>query len=549
MSLKTLKRTCFFLAFLITCQISFAQHIKHEVKAGETLYSLGKKYNVSVDAIKQANNLQSETIRAGQVIQIPGSGKAAPAAAPAAAPSKTVANTVPATKVVVPTAQPVRQEQVSAPTPAHKPIPKCKLTYITEKKTTITDVCAKFGVTRSALLACNPDLKKEKIKKRVDICIPYTEAEIAEIRRQEAEEARRQAEEAERRRLAELEKLKLPNINIALVLPFELAQQKKSQEAIKMIDFYEGLLLAVDDLTSNGAKISIDVYDESEKSIGDIINELRQKDVHLIIGAKDQENIQALRNYSKGKGITLAVPFSSREDITLGYPTLFQVNSKASALYDKVYQKFIEENKGSQVIFVNNTLTDDVRYINGFRDALSKAGIRHQSISADQLGGLPSIMAKDCNSVLIPTSKSVESFKAVTAGLDTLDTQLVSRVRLFGYPEWQTFSTENTNKIRKYHGSFYTTFYANLTSAEVHKFADRFKKKFKRDQYNSRPLYGLLGYDVTHFFVGGLHQFGLAFQQNQEKVKIQALQNPMQFERNMTSVNGFVNKNIKIIHL
>ena len=201
------------------------------------------------------------------------------------------------------------------------------------------------------------------------------------------------------------------------------------------------------------------------------------------------------------------------------------------------------------MIFVNNTSTDDARYIDGFRDALSKAGIRHQSISADQLGGLPSIMAKDRNSVLIPTSKSVEAFKAVTAGLDTLDTQLASRVRLFGYPEWQTFSTENTNKIRKYHGSFYTTFYANLTSNEVHKFADRFKKKFKRDQYNSRPLYGLLGYDITHFFVGGLHQFGLAFQQNQEKVKIQALQNPMQFERNMTSVNGFVNKNIKIIHL
>ncbi|GAB6013009.1 LysM peptidoglycan-binding domain-containing protein [Viscerimonas tarda] len=44
----------------------------HKVKAGETLYRIATAHNISVDALKAANNLRSNTIRAGQNIKIPG---------------------------------------------------------------------------------------------------------------------------------------------------------------------------------------------------------------------------------------------------------------------------------------------------------------------------------------------------------------------------------------------------------------------------------------------------------------------------------------------
>lgn len=42
----------------------------HTVKKGETLYSISRKYNLSVDALKQLNNINSTTLSIGQQLII-----------------------------------------------------------------------------------------------------------------------------------------------------------------------------------------------------------------------------------------------------------------------------------------------------------------------------------------------------------------------------------------------------------------------------------------------------------------------------------------------
>ncbi len=42
------------------------------VKAGDNLYAIAQKYNTTVDAIKSLNNLTTNTLRIGQVLRIPG---------------------------------------------------------------------------------------------------------------------------------------------------------------------------------------------------------------------------------------------------------------------------------------------------------------------------------------------------------------------------------------------------------------------------------------------------------------------------------------------
>lgn len=547
----SLKKFLLLTAFALSSQLMIGQNIvKHEVQAGETLTSISKKYNVSIKAIQQRNNLSTENIRAGQVLQIPSPKSVTSSAKPKTQASRPVSSlSRPSrTNSMAVTARPVNVEekvqQVAVP-PVE--IPRCKLTYITESKTTISAICAKFGVSESSLKSVNPSLKKEKVKKKTAICIPYTQSEIADIQARAAEEARRKAAEEEARKMEEMAKKKLTNINVALILPFELSKDNKSADAIKMIDFYEGLLLAVEDFKDEGANINIRVFDEDETSIVAILDSLRTQLCHLIIGAKSSAYINGLREYSKNYHIPLAVPFSSKEDLTVGYPHLFQVNTKASSYYDRVYNAFISENLGNNVVFVDCGATDDFKYIDGFKTALTNRGIPQSVHTPNELSDLLSHTGGK-HTVLIPTSKKTESFKEIVTVLDELDGSISSTVSVFGYPEWLTFSSENTQALRKYHGSFYTTFYADLTSEDVLKFTRRFKTKFKRDQYNTRPLFGLIGYDVTRFFVGGLHLFGTEFIQYQDLIQMTALQNPLLFERNNYEVNGFINKNIKIIH-
>jgi murein DD-endopeptidase MepM/ murein hydrolase activator NlpD len=44
---------------------------KYPVRGGDTLESIGKKFNVSVDTIKWANDMKNETIKPGQILDIP----------------------------------------------------------------------------------------------------------------------------------------------------------------------------------------------------------------------------------------------------------------------------------------------------------------------------------------------------------------------------------------------------------------------------------------------------------------------------------------------
>lgn len=71
------------IAPLLACLLlsSGAAAKTHRVAAGDSLWSLAKKYGVSVEALKAANDLGSDTIRLDQKLTIPGTGDPKPEAA------------------------------------------------------------------------------------------------------------------------------------------------------------------------------------------------------------------------------------------------------------------------------------------------------------------------------------------------------------------------------------------------------------------------------------------------------------------------------------
>ena len=87
--LKTnIKRT---LSVILLLMLGFSQNAlaqaKHEVQAGETLYSIAKSYGISVDELKALNSLSSgQSITVGQQLTVP-LGKAQGTTVVAAAPS------------------------------------------------------------------------------------------------------------------------------------------------------------------------------------------------------------------------------------------------------------------------------------------------------------------------------------------------------------------------------------------------------------------------------------------------------------------------------
>ena len=52
--------------------------VTYTVQPGDTLFAIARKYNTTVDAIKSANNLTSNTLSIGQILQIPTSNESTP---------------------------------------------------------------------------------------------------------------------------------------------------------------------------------------------------------------------------------------------------------------------------------------------------------------------------------------------------------------------------------------------------------------------------------------------------------------------------------------
>ncbi|MEW6447240.1 MAG: LysM peptidoglycan-binding domain-containing protein [Bacillota bacterium] len=122
----------------------------YQVQAGDTLWLLAQRYNTSVQKLVEANSLFSDSLRAGQLLQVPG--QAAPP--PQTQPPPDSASTLP-----LPPAEGLTAEQAAQPVnPQELPV------YWVQPGDTLGGIAAKLGTTIWAL--------KETNRLKTDILMP-----------------------------------------------------------------------------------------------------------------------------------------------------------------------------------------------------------------------------------------------------------------------------------------------------------------------------------------------------------------------------------------
>lgn len=504
----------------------------HEVQMGETLYSLSRKYNVSVEELQQANPKIGDTLMAGSIIIIP----------VAQSPTQPVVEG--------------NDQMLDGPGMVKETIP-CKTMYQVGKKETLFSIARQFHVTEEDLRRANPQVDGDNIKKGEYLCIPYTtmeryemqkesEAYAASQREREAAEARAAKEAAEAARKAK----QLERIKVAVILPFNLDSSKKSKEAVKMYDFYEGFLLAVDEMKRKG--VSVDVYAYEEPSLlsngmDNLLASPMLPHMNLIVGPMRMENITALANFTAKHNIPLAVPFSTKASLTASVPNCYQINTSASRLYKDIFQKFVERYKNHNILIVSTgDRGEKSDYLSNLRLSLDENSISYKTVGTDELAKFAELVEPGKKTVIVPISTLQSTFDKIIGKLEQNKELDTPSIELFGHPEWQTFSEKNKGYMSKYHASFFCTFYTDPYSSQVQDFNRQFHNWFKRDQMATYPLYGLLGYDTGKFFLSGLHEYGLTFAENASSMRVAALQNPMQFEQ-LSNGNGFINTYFRIV--
>ena len=425
----------------------------HTIQAGETLYQLTVKYGITAQAICAANpGLSASNFRIGQVIVIPAQ------TSEAAQDTKTT---------------------VTAPS-TEKKKEDWKTMHKVQRRETIFSISREYGITEEELIAANPELKKGKLKRGTFLFIPYPKSEQAPT------QPERPVSEPTNEELFNqntVEKKSINTIKVALVLPFSHTNGSQREPQSRIVEFYEGFLIAADSLKRT------------------------LKDMDLIIGPVNQSSIAPIAEFAQKHNIRLVVPFAPKVDQVFNSPLLYQVNTPQSYLYSEVYEHFIRKFGKSNVVFLDDGTPDPEKadFIKGMKSELKDNGIRFSQIRLGaEIDPNKIISAMDTlqQNVFIPISARSTALTKLVPHLTLVRKEHPHfNMHLFGYPEWQTYTQD----------------------------------------------FGMLGFDIGYFFLKGLSQQGNKLEDNLDRVKVVPIQTGFKFER-VNNWGGFINRKIFFVH-
>ncbi|MBR5456099.1 MAG: LysM peptidoglycan-binding domain-containing protein [Bacteroidaceae bacterium] len=508
----------------------------HTIKSGETLYRLGKMYGITTQAICDANpGLSIENFKAGEVILIPQSADKGNGTA---------------------------QEQVQE---------ERKITFTTHKvkrREDREDICALYGITDQELIAANPEIIYGKLKKNMILKIPV------KSKSQETNPNPRTASEEhsgnEILTLGKEEDITItPDndtdsnesaLNVALILPF-LLDSYAPNEQVKMVEYYQGFLMAVKKLKEEGYSFKISTFDSGhmEESLDSLLSSGALDKMDIIIGALYQNHNKELASFAKKNSIPLVIPFTSKEDEIFRNPMVYVVNSMQSYIIPEAASQFVNTFPNANVIFIEDGEKSNKKdFIATLTEELDKNGITHTTQPLSNLltsekaeRVFRDILVPDKDNILIPSSSSSGTLNTLlptlvqTRILD--ESHSLPEFKLFGYPEWQIYAKDTRDQLYELDTYFYVTFYSHYSLPEDSKFQNEFISLYNRNIQNTYPRYGMLGYDTGYLFLLAASKYGKEMHTRINELDFTPIQSGFKFER-VNNWGGLINKKIYFIH-
>lgn len=506
----------------------------HTIQAGETLYKLSVRYGVSVERICHANpGLSVKNFRVGQVIAIPPTGKASP-------------------EVKAQTS--VETPQVQAPQKNEPLKPKCRDMHKIQRKETVYSISRMYGITEEELLAANPEIKNKKLKRGKFLCIPYAKetkphTPVAPVQDSDANLTDAQLFDKNKK-----ESKKIATIKAAIVLPFNTDGTGTKDEQVRMVEYYEGFLMAVDSLKKKGVSIDLYTYDSGKTtaSVNAILNKPEMKTMDVIFGPAHADQVKPMADFAEKNNVRLVVPFTSKGEDVFNNPLVYQINTPQSYLYSEVYEHYLRKFPNAHVIFLDAETghTDKADFIKGLKEELNNNRISFKELKGENINpeGMKQAVDSLRENVIIPTSgRNVALIKILPQMIVTSREHPNYNMKLFGYPEWQTYTDDHLASFFELDTYFYSSFYTNNLFPEAIRFTNTYRKWYSKDMVNTFPKYGMLGFDTAYFFLLGLHKYGSNFEENMNRMLLTPIQTGFKFER-VNNWGGFINRKVFFVN-
>ena len=539
----------------------------HIVKERQTLYSISKAYNVSIEDIYKYNpSVKENGLKVNTILIIPIAGEATQTNADVAVEMaaepviEVVAKTEEAQTPVAETADETVTEtatETATETVAEtvaKPEVKPEDEDIVIKRKTHTvrwfedldTIAEKYGVTVEALMEIN-GLTGRKLTKRQKLIIP-TEEEAAQAQADDngLEDGETLLDAPDT--TAVTDTLMLPEmpskkiVDLSLMLPFNASSAKGSSS--NNIDFYSGVLLAIYEMSQNGVSTSLDTYDIADGKIKTDLDSLKNENV--VIGPVSTGDLTRLFNTAPEDKMVVSPLDQRAEKLVYEHSNMIQAPTPYSVIYTDLMAWMKEDlQEGDRAIVVTEKGARATEAVQAMMAAVDSSKIEYKALSYSILEGrdvpesLAWLMTEDetaSNRVFIAS----ESEAFVNDVVRNLNVMIHKKYKVVLYAPGRIRNFE-TIEVDNFHNSNLHVslgYYIDYDDAKVKEFLLKY-----RALYNSEPTqFSFQGYDLAKYFIGLCSKYGENWTQKLESSDSKMLQSIFRFRK--TEAGGYINTGV-----
>ena len=447
----------------------------HDVKNGETLYSVSKQYDVTISDLVKANPKAKRGLRNGMSIVIP-----------------------------------IIHESIDT------------VVYIMHKVKPLESFYSiknKYGIAEQELLEFNPQLI-DGFRSGTFIKVPqHEEIDVTEEIELLEDESTSDIFDDLKRRKNKFKKK--DSYNVAFMLPLYLdkndtieAYQNLNEESSiykktrYALDFYSGAKVAIDSLNKAGMAINVHVYDTKNDphETFDLVAQKEFDDMDLVIGPFYSKNFKIAAEILSRRDVPIVAPLSTKGNLLENIPNAFQVipTQKRQVTY---LSEYISENYADDnLIVVRRNTEEDSQYADWMLSSLDLDSIlTYKEVLVDG-AVIDSIYHEldsmaETNVILVPSSEK----DFVTDLLTKLNATRDSSVVVFGMPDWYTFKELDYDYLMNLN--------VHMPNSGVLSYQDSLTQYFVANYQEATgsdpsPRFAFSGFDVTYYFLSVLNEIG-----------------------------------------
>lgn len=504
----------------------------HIVLEKQTLYSIAKAYNVSIDEIYSLNPSLKETgLKKNSIILIPSAEKVEEAVTAPAAEEKDIKE------------KPVKTEKAEKQ--------KKQKTHVRKWYEDLDAIAEKYGVTVEALMKAN-NLTGRKLSNRQKLIIPDPEDIAAEVIAEndtpETQEIDSVSVETPADTLASSEDepdwLFRPKekVELTLILPMHTNSGNPSRNNL---DFYSGVLLAVNDLAENGISTEINVYDLSDKNHPIANEDLERSDV--IIGPISSGDLGRVLASTDGENMVVSPLDPRAESLSGTHRNFIHAPTPHKAQYEDLVE-WIEEDaaEGDKVLVISEKGERQTEAILQMKEVIDSSDVEFSSFSYSILEGrdviepIKNLMTETGTNRVLIASESEAFVNDVVRNLNILihgkmNVVLYAPSKIRGF---ETIEVENLHNT-SLHVSL--AYYIDYDDPRVKDFLLKY-----RALYQTEPTqFAFQGYDMAAYFIDMCSRYGNRWPARLHRNEKGMLQSTFRFKE--VKDGGYVNSGVRRI--